>query len=131
MAKQKRWQERLGEFEKAVKRLEESLGKKKFTDLEKDGIIQRFEFSFELAWKTLKDYLQDQGFSDAVSPKKSLKQAFANNLFDKGDLWIEMLEDRNRLSHLYDQKMSESFFNNIKNKYSTALRDLIKTLKKE
>lgn len=131
MTGKKRWQERLNDYEEAVKRLQESLNKNDFTELEKDGVIQRFEFTFEQAWKTLKDYLEDQGFSDVVSPKKAIKQAFENNLLTQGDVWIDMLEDRNRLFHLYDQKISGSIFDNIKSKYSQELADLLQTLKKE
>ena len=131
MDNKKRWQERLSDYKEAIKRLQGSLKKDDFTDLEKDGVIQRFEFTFEQARKTLKDYLEDQGFSDVVSPKKSIKQAFENNLLTQGDVWIDMLEDRNRLSYLYDQKVSESIFDNIKSKYSQELADLIQTLEKE
>lgn len=131
MANKKRWQKRLNDYEEAVKRLQESLNKDNFTDLEKDGVIQRFEFTFEQAWKTLKDHLEDQGFSDVVSPKKAIKQAFENKLLTQGDVWIDMLEDRNRLSHLYDQKTSASIFNSIKSKYLKELSNLVQVLRKE
>lgn len=131
MTSKKRWQKRLSDYEEAIKRLEESLNKKDFTELEKDGVIQRFEFTFEQAWKTLKDYLEDQGFSDVVSPKKAIKQAFESNLLVQGNVWTDMLEDRNRLSNLYNQKISESIFDNIKSKYSQELADLLQILKKE
>ncbi len=129
MIKEARWQQRLADFQQAYQRLAEALKKTDFVDLEKDGVIQRFEFTFELAWKTLKDYLSDQGFSDVVSPKKAIQVAFENNLIKNGDIWIEMLEDRNRMSHMYDQKISENIFQNIQQKYRSAFEDLITKLK--
>ena len=121
----------MSDFEKSAGRLKEALDKKEFSELEKDGVIQRFEFTFELAWKTLKDYLEDQGFSDIASPKKAIQRAFSNNVITDGDLWIAMQEDRNRMSHLYDASVSKIIFNNIKEKYADALSGLVKTLKKE
>lgn len=127
-----RWQQRLGDFERALIRLEEPLSKTHFDDLEKDGVIQRFEFTFELAWKTLKDYLEFQGIIvDVASPKKVLRQAFKENLLTNEGLWLQMLEDRNTLSNLYRQDMSERIFEEIKNNYSKMMRDLILALQKE
>lgn len=131
MENNSRWQQRLGDFENALSRLNEALTRKSFDELEKDGVIQRFEFTFELAWKTLKDYLEDQGFADVSSPKKVLRKAFQENLFTDDDLWLKMLADRNSLSHLYKKEMSENVFENIKNNYAKALRDLVGALKKE
>lgn len=90
-----RWQQRLKDFEKSAQRLKEAASKKEFSDLEKDGVIQRFEFTFELAWKTLKDYLENQGFSSVASPKKALQKSFSMDLVSEGNVWINMLEDRN------------------------------------
>lgn len=131
MEKKTRWQQRLGDFDKALARLEEPLNKTSFAELEKDGVIQRFEFTFELAWKTLKDYLEDQGISDVASPKKVLRQAFKENLLTNDELWLQMLEDRNSLTHLYRQDMSEHIFQEIKNNYAKIMRDLILVLQKE
>ncbi len=131
MNKKSRWQQRLEDFEQAAKRLKEALTQTKFTELEQDGAIQRFEFTFELAWKTLKDYLENQGFTDISSPKKAIQKAFENNLIQKGDLWIAMQEDRNKMSHMYDQSTSKTIFNHIKKDYSKELNTLVSTLKKE
>jgi len=126
-----RWKQRLKDFEKSAKRLKEAANKKEFSDLEKDGLIQRFEFTFELAWKTLKDYLESQGFSDIASPKKALQKSFSMDLISEGNVWINMLEDRNRMSHLYSRAASEIIFQNIKNHYVAAIEELILNLKKQ
>lgn len=131
MVSEARWRERFEDYKKAVLRMQEALGKKNFSELEKDGVIQRFEFTFELAWKTLKDYLEDQSFADISSPKKAIQKAFESGLIGDGNIWIEMQEDRNRMSHLYNQSESEKIFENIKDKYAKALNDLIVALEKE
>lgn len=131
MAQKPRWQQRLSDFEKTLTRLEEPLNKTSFDELEKDGVIQRFEVTFELAWKTLRDYLEGQGVSDIASPKKAFRQAFKENLLASDELWLQMLEDRNTLSHLYRQDMSERIFQEIKNNYAKIMRDLILVLQKE
>ena len=131
MEQKPRWQQRLEDFEKASARLDEALNKTSFEDLEKDGVIQRFEFTFELAWKTLKDYLEDQGILDVSTPKKAIRKAFQENLFTDSDLWLQMQEDRNLLSHLYKQEMADKIFANINKTYARALHDLVITLKKE
>lgn len=80
----KRWKQRLLDFGKALKKLEDGLKQKKFDELEKDGVIQRFEFTFELGWKTMKDYLEYAGHADVVSPKRVLRQAFVDGLIGNG-----------------------------------------------
>jgi nucleotidyltransferase substrate binding protein (TIGR01987 family) len=124
MEEQKRWQQRLEDFDKAIARLEKALKKDSFEELEKDGVIQRFEFIFELAWKTLKDYLEDQGFTDVVSPKQALRKAFETGLITNDELWLQMQEDRNKMSHLYDQAESEEIFEHIRSRYAEALGQL-------
>ena len=128
MLVEKRWQQSFADYKKAVNRLQKSLDQGSFNELEKDGVVQRFEFTFELAWKTLKKYLEDQGFSEIASPKKVIQKSFENNLFSNSDFWIEMLDDRNRMSHMYDQEASEEIFQNIKDKYFPELKKIIKTL---
>lgn len=131
MEQENRWRERFTDMKKAYKRLQEALGLTQFSDLEKDGVIQRFEFTFELTWKTMKDYLEDQGIIDVASPKKVLRKAFQENLFIDDELWLKMLDDRNSLSHLYKQEMADNIFINIKENYSQAIGDLISILEKE
>ena len=131
MASEARWRERFSDYEKALERLRESLKKEKLNELEKDGTIQRFEFTFELAWKTLKDYLEDQSFIDVTSPKKAIQKAFEGGLIKNGDIWIEMQEDRNRMAHIYNQSESEKIFENIRGKYVKELGELISALGKE
>ena len=128
---QSRWKQRLTDFESALLRLEEALMREYFEELERDGVIQRFEFTFELAWKTLSDYLQEQGFVEAISPKRAIQEAFQQKLFTNGDVWLAMLGDRNTMSHLYSQSDSEKIFENIKDRYVVALRELVTLLQEK
>ena len=74
------------------------------SDLEKEGVSKRFEFTVELSWKTLKDYMEHNSIKlDMISPKTVIKQAFASGIIEDGQIWIDMLESRNLLTHTYDE----------------------------
>lgn len=97
-------------------------------ELDKDGVIQRFEFTFELLWKALKIFLEHQGI-DAKTPRDSLKEAFRIELFENEEIFLDMLEDRNKTSHIYDKQTSEEIFNRIISQYLKAIEELLKKLK--
>lgn len=96
-----------------------------------DGVIQRFEFTFELAWKTIKAYLEYTGtYVEILGTKGILKNAFEMGIIKDGDTWIEMLEDRNSSTHRYSYEMTRIEYNNIKNKYVKLFEDLKEKLEK-
>lgn len=99
-------------------------------DLDKDGVIQRFEFTFELLWKTIKVYLEDKGIL-CKSPKDCLQQAFKYGLITDEETFLKMLSDINKTSLLYDQSASEEIFNNIKTKYSAEINKVLDEIKSE
>jgi len=111
----------------AHKKLEEGI-EQAIDELDKDGIIQRFEFTFELLWKALKIYLEHQGIL-VKTPRDSFVEAFRIGLFDDEKIFLDMLEDRNSTSHIYDKETSEKIFNRIKKKYSSEIAKLIGQLK--
>ncbi len=131
MGNQKRWQQRFSDLKKAFAKLKEGTSGENLKELERDGVIQRFEFTFELAWKTLKDYCENQGIADAASPKKSVQKAFELGLIKDDEVWTEILGDRNRMSHIYSEEESREIFENIKNKYVDAFQELINALENE
>lgn len=93
--------------------------------LEKQGVIQRFEFSFELAWKTLKDYLEESGLTiTPLTPRQVLKEGFAAKIIPDGQVWITMLDCRNLLSHTYDCAVFEQAVKAIAAEYLPALGNL-------
>ena len=126
-----RYEQRLKDFENAFIKLKEGTQKGNPDDLEIDGVLQRFEFTFELAWKTLKDYMEYQGFSNKIgSPREIIQQAFKHGLIEDGETWIKMVLSRNALSHLYDENTSRKIYEEIKKQYIELLETLIEKLKK-
>lgn len=103
----------------AVERLNEAVQDYEKTPIAsiKDGVIQRFEFTTELAWKTLREYLIDQGYVELNSPKSVLNQSFVIGLFSDERVWLNIINDRNMTSHIYDEKTADEIFQRIKNQY--------------
>jgi len=120
--------ELLDDFSKALKRLEEALTE----DLSKgniiiDGAIQRFEFTFELSWKLTKAVLNHTGI-EAASPRAVIKEAFKANVMENGEGWIDMLEDRNKTSHIYDEEQAIDIYKKIKKNHFPLLKNLEKSI---
>lgn len=122
----KRYEERKQELLKATERLKKALQEKE-NDIIIDGTLHRFEFTFELAWKTMKDYLEYSGIIDGIgSPREIIKTAFANGIIDDGENWIKMMLARNSLSHLYDEEKSREIYTEIKENYINLFEKLNK-----
>lgn len=118
-----RWKQRFQNFEAACLRLEEAASIVDPSETERAGLIQFFELAFELSWKTLKDYLEAQGFQPN-SPRKTVKQAFQSGLIADGHAWMEALDDRNLTTHTYDEATSRKVEKLIKEKYLPLLKVL-------
>lgn len=99
------------ELKEAANRLGEGLDTAK-SQLEIDGVLQRFEFTFELSWKTIQEYAKYQGILVA-SPRESVRIAGDLALIDNVELWLEYLEERNKTTHIYDAKMAKSIFDKL------------------
>jgi len=108
--------------------LEDALAKESLNQLEQEGLIQRFEYTFELGWKTLKDYLEEQGFAELVGSKAAIRTAFANGIISNGQTWMEMITDRNLTSHLYDSSLADQIAKNIHSRYYIAFKELLSFL---
>lgn len=118
-------------FQNALLRLKEGLaGYETASDqqLARDGIIQRFEFTCELAWKTTREWLLDQGYIDLNSPKSVMRQAFADGLVSDSDGWIGLLNDRNLTSHIYDENTADQIFQRIQTCHLPLLEGLLEKL---
>lgn len=126
-----RWSEKLNDFKNALDRLEEGINEQIVTSLVIDGVIQRFEFNYELAWKIMRYFLEYQGIEEVKSPRSTFKEAFAVGLIENGEEWIDMLNDRNLTSHTYDEETAKVIFQKIKGKYYHNLRNLYLRLEKE
>lgn len=131
--KEIRWEQRFENFSRAFNLLSGVfLGKTtdQFSNLEKEGIVQRFEYTFELAWKTLKDYLEYTGTQlQQITPREVIKEAFAAKIIRDGETWIKMLEHRNMMSHTYSQATFEKAVKAINIIYLPAIRQLFELLK--
>ena len=123
-----RWKQRFQNFERAFILLRSALEEKRveqFNRLEQEGLIQRFEYTYELAWKTAKDYLQDQGvILEEITPKAVLAAAFAAGLIKDGQTWVDMRLHRNLLSHSYDETTFLTVLKAVEGRYLAALDDL-------
>jgi nucleotidyltransferase substrate binding protein (TIGR01987 family) len=112
-----RWKQRFQNFCKVFKYLETALSIESPDIVQKAGIIQFFEMTFELSWKLLKDYLENQGFSDVLSPRNAIKKAFEVGLIEDGNDWMDLLIDRNLTTHTYDEQKVSELEKLIKEKY--------------
>ncbi len=125
----KRFEERKQDLINATNRLKEALQEEQ-NNITIDGTLHRYEFTFELAWKTLKDYLEYLGISSETgSPRDIIKESFAHNIIKNGDVWIKMMLARNSLSHLYDEESSRQIYENIKNEYIEEIEKLVEFIK--
>ena len=118
------YQKSLKNYKKALIKLEEAL-KEQESEIVIDGVLHRFEFTFELAWKTMKDVLEYQGVITKLgSPREIIQIAFKQNLIDDGEVWIEIMLSRNSLAHIYDEITSRRIYNDIREKYIKQFNDL-------
>ena len=111
-----RWKQQLHNYEKALVTLESAVElakNRKLTNLEKQGTIQGFEFTFELAWNLMKDFLEEQGITGIIGSKGAVRQAFSKDLIENGQVWMDIIESRNLSSHSYDETTAENLFEKI------------------
>ena len=125
-SKDVRWKQRFQNFDRAFVLLRSAFEEKElssFSVLEQEGIIQRFEYTYELAWKTMKDYLQDNGnmILPEITARSVIKEAFASKMISDGQVWIDMMLHRNALSHCYDFSKFQEVLKEIEKRYLTAI----------
>ena len=131
MSEEVRWKYRFRNFSRAYTLLRETLETevKGLSPLEREGVIHRFEYTFELAWNTLKDRLEYDGVVlDTVAPRHVIRAAFRARLIDDGDAWIDMLTDRNLMAHTYDAARFEAVARNVRRRYLAILGGLYERL---
>ncbi|TYC85951.1 toxin-antitoxin system, antitoxin component [Acetobacterium wieringae] len=117
-------------LKKAVDRLSEGILELQAnqSSIVRDGVIQRFEFTTELAWKAAREYLMDQGFVDINSPKSVMKEAFSYGLITDDKIWIQLLNDRNLTSHIYKEEIADEICDRIIKTYFQEFKALSKRL---
>jgi len=109
-----RWQQRFDNFNRALKQLTAAVelsAQREFTELEKQGVIQGFEFVHELAWNVLKDLLEFEGIQGIVGSRGAVREAFKRGLLVDGEVWLDMIDKRNLTSHTYNAELAQSMVN--------------------
>jgi nucleotidyltransferase substrate binding protein (TIGR01987 family) len=123
-----RWKYRFENFQEALKSMEDVYPNiERMTELEKDGLIQRFEFTFELAWKVMQDYLMACGYKGLKGPRNVIRQFGNDGLLDPF-IWQEMMEARNELAHIYDEKKSREYVERISTVFFPVLLQFLQTM---
>lgn len=124
-----RWRQRLQSFRKAFGQLSKAAataGQRELSDLERLGLIQAFEFTHELAWHTLKDFLESRGAAGLYGSKDATREAFAKGLIEEGETWMAMIQSRNRTSHTYNEETAAEIAKAILSNYVKEFEKFLK-----
>lgn len=128
-----RWQQRVENYEKALLQLNKAAQlsrERPLSELERQGLIQSFEFTHELAWNVMKDYFTYQGNPEIRGSRDASREAFKNGLISDGETWMDMIVSRNQTSHTYDEKTAVEIAEVILNKYLILFNDFRKKMQK-
>ena len=123
-----RWIQRFNNFDKALTQLRKFIEKKELNELELQGLIKACEYTYELAWNTLKDYFEYQGETDIHGSRDAFRLAFRRGLIDQGELWMDMINSRTLTVHTYDEKVAEEIAQEILESYYPEFVKLRKKL---
>lgn len=128
-----RWKQRFENYKKALLQLNEAVEAydEKSPNIIKEGVLQRFEFTHELAWKVLKDYLEYEGHQNITGSRTATRLAFNIGLIQDGQTWMDMIESRNRTVHAYDASILETEFSKVRESYNACfiqLKEKLSTL---
>lgn len=125
-----RWQQRFDNYQKALSQLRKFIAQGHLNELEEQGLIQSFEYTHELAWKTLKDFLQTRGNHEIYGSRDATREAFKFGLIEDGEGWMLMIQDRNQSSHTYNLATAKAIVNNIQQRFFSLFIQLEQMLKK-
>ena len=126
-----RWKQRFQNYQKALVTLTNAVElseTRELSDLEKQGMIQGFEFTFEMAWNVMKDFLEEQGITGIIGSKGAIRHAFDKGLIEDGQVWMDMIKDRNLASHIYDEETAEHLFTAIVTVYYHQFNSLLEKM---
>lgn len=126
-----RWKQRFVSFKKAFMQLERFVQVGELNEMEAQGLIKAFEYTYELSWKTLQDLLKEKGYNDIIGPRPVVEQSFQDGYIVDGNSWMGMHKSRNLTSHTYDEKTATEIVEAIKNTYYHLFKDLKSKLEKE
>jgi nucleotidyltransferase substrate binding protein (TIGR01987 family) len=130
-----RWIQRLANFKKALQQLSEFIEKNKLNKFEKQGLIQSFEYNYELSWNTIKDFYESQGETNIQGSKDAIRMAFKRGLIENGDIWMEMIKSRALTTHTYNEavveEITKAIFDNYYQEFTEIHKKLQELAKKE
>jgi len=122
-----RWKQRFDNYMQALQTLRRAVDlsvQRELSELEQQGLIQGFEFTHELAWNVLKDYLEEQGFVGIIGSKNASREAFKNGLVAEGESWMDMIKARNLTSHTYNVELASAIVKDILTRFYPAFADM-------
>lgn len=123
-----RWQQRFDNYSKALRQLTRFIEKGELNEFELQGLIQCFEYTYELAWNTMKDLFESQGESGIMGSREAIRLAFRRGLIEDGETWMEMIKGRALTSHTYNEDVADKVALSIKNLYYKAFVSLHRKL---
>jgi nucleotidyltransferase substrate binding protein (TIGR01987 family) len=126
-----RWHQRLINYRKAFNQLEKAVKMPSFSEIEREGLIQRFEYTYELAWNLLKDYLEEKGNTDIQGSKDAIRMAFGFGLIENGEMWMEMVKSRRLSSHTYNENTANEIARSVVNDYYPLFLELMRRMERE
>ena len=124
-----RWKQRFMNYEKALDVLRNFTSVEKLNIREEQGLIKAFEYTYELGWNVMKDFLLEKGNNEIFGSKDAIRQAFKMGIIDNGDAWMDMVNDRNRTVHTYDHENVEIVVNNILKNHISAFENFYSKMK--
>jgi len=117
MSEDIRWKQRFSNFNKALTQLQKFIDKGELSELEAQGLVKAFEYTYELAWNTIKDFLEFSGQSDIYGSRDAIRKGFQLGLIIDGDGWMDMLKSRNQTSHTYNEDTARQINNAVVTRY--------------
>lgn len=127
-----RWKQRFSNYQRALQTMTDAVklsNQRELSRLEQQGLIHGFEFTHELAWNVLKDYLEEQGFVQIVGSKNATRTAFNNELICDGEVWMDMIKSRNLSSHTYNTEIAKEIVDDILKRFYPAFAAMQTTFK--
>ncbi|MGR3177600.1 MAG: nucleotidyltransferase substrate binding protein [Candidatus Anammoxibacter sp.] len=123
-----RWEQHFSNYRKALAQLQKFIDKGKLSNLEEQGLIKAFEYTFELAWSTLKDFLEYKGQTGIYGSRDAIQKAFQLGLIEDGESWMDMIKSRNKTSHTYNEETAKEICEAVTKLYYPSFKQLAKKL---
>ncbi|MCI5130267.1 MAG: nucleotidyltransferase [Candidatus Electrothrix sp. EH2] len=123
-----RWKQRFSNYQKALRQLQKFIDKGELSELEEQGLIKSFEYTYELAWNTLKDFLEFKGHTDIFGSRDAFRKAFQLGIIENGAIWMDMIQSRNRTTHTYNEDTAHEISKTVVSDYFNAFQKLNKKL---